>query len=73
MRMPTVDGVLFDYGRTLVTFDYPTGELLRVLRDYRPRIEAAVGAPVPEPETILRDVLLPMERFVDSRSEDEVD
>lgn len=71
--MRGVDGVLFDYGRTLVTFDYPTHELLRVLRDFRPRIEAAVGAQAPEPETILHDVLLPMEKFVDSRSEDEVD
>src|SRR5439155_755014 len=29
MRMSGTDGVLFDYGRTLVTFAYPTDELLR--------------------------------------------
>ena len=34
-------GVLFDYGRTLVTFDYPTEELLAVLRHFRPRITSA--------------------------------
>jgi len=73
MRMPSIDGVLFDYGRTLVTFTYPTDELLRVLREFRPRIEAALAVRAPEAETILRDVLLPMERYVDSASEDEVD
>jgi HAD superfamily hydrolase (TIGR01509 family) len=73
MRMPDTHGVLFDYGRTLVTFDYPTEDLLRVMRDYRPRIEAALGAPAPRAETILEDVLLPLEQFVGSVSEDEVD
>src|SRR5438552_3752211 len=73
MRMPDTDGVLFDYGRTLVTFDYPTDELLRVLREFRPRIAAALGVPAPEAETILHEVLLPMETYVESRSEDEVD
>ena len=71
--MPSVDGVLFDYGRTLVTFAYPTGELLRVLDEFRPRIEAALGVPAPEAETILRDVLLPLEEYIGSMSEDEVD
>jgi HAD superfamily hydrolase (TIGR01549 family) len=73
MRMPATQGVLFDYGRTLVTFSYPTAELLHVLRQFRPRIEAAVGGAAPEPETILREVLLPMEEYVSSLSEDEVD
>ena len=71
--MPSVDGVLFDYGRTLVTFAYPTRELLRVLDEFRPRIEAALGVPAPEAETILRDVLLPLEEYIGSMSEDEVD
>ncbi len=44
-----------------------------MLREFRPRIEAALGVPSPEAETILRDVLLPMEQYVDSKSEDEVD
>jgi putative hydrolase of the HAD superfamily len=73
MRMPVTDGVLFDYGRTLVTFDYPTQELLEVVREFRPQIEAAIGVPAPEAEAILENVLLPMERYVGSISEDEVD
>jgi HAD superfamily hydrolase (TIGR01509 family) len=73
MTMPSVDGVLFDYGRTLVTFAYPTEDLLRVLAEFRPRIEAALGVPAPEAETILHDVLLPLEEYVASMSEDEVD
>jgi HAD superfamily hydrolase (TIGR01549 family) len=73
MRMPDTDGVLFDYGRTLVTFRYPTEDLLRVLREFRPRIEAALGVPAPEAETILEDVLLPLEDYIGSMSEDEVD
>jgi len=36
--MAATDGVLFDYGRTLVTFEYPTDDLLRVLAEFRPRI-----------------------------------
>lgn len=71
--MPKTDGVLFDYGRTLVTFRYPTEDLLRVLREFRPRIEAALGVPAPEAETILDDVLLPLEEYIGSMSEDEVD
>jgi len=71
--MPHTAGVLFDYGRTLVTFDYPTEELLGVMRRFRPRIEAALAAPAPEADTILEKVLLPMEQYVGSMSEDEVD
>jgi hypothetical protein len=67
------DGVLFDYGRTLVTFAYPTEELLSVLRDFRPRIQAALGVPAPQAETMLDGVLLPMEEYVRSTHEDEVD
>lgn len=70
--MPSTDGVLFDYGRTLVTFSYPTDALLRVLRRFQPRIESAIDASAPEAETILRDVLLPMEEYVSSLSENEV-
>ena len=71
--MPQTAGVLFDYGRTLVTFDYPTEELLEVMRRFRPRIEAALAAPAPEADAILEKVLLPMERYIGSMSEDEVD
>lgn len=72
--MRGADGVLFDYGRTLVTFTpYPKDELLAVIGEYRPRIEAAMGVPAPEAEAILRDVLQPLEAYVTSESEDEVD
>lgn len=71
--MPATDGVLFDYGRTLVTFEYPTDDLLGVLSRFRPRIEAAIGVPTREAVAILHDVLLPMEAYVSSTSEDEVD
>ena len=69
---PDVDAVLFDYGRTLVTFDYPTEELLDVLRRFRPRIEQALGATAPTAEAILKDVLMPLEELVESPGEDEV-
>jgi HAD superfamily hydrolase (TIGR01549 family) len=68
-----IDGVLFDYGRTLVTFTYPTDDLLRVLNQFRPRIEAALGVPAPEAQTILDEVLLPLEEYIASMSEDEVE
>jgi len=71
--MAETHGVLFDYGRTLVTFRYPTDDLLTVLREFRPRIEQALGVPAPEAETILDSVLLPLEEYIGSMSEDEVD
>lgn len=71
--MAGTDGVLFDYGRTLVTFAYPTSGLLAVMKQFRPRIEQALGVPSPEAGTILHDVLLPLEKYVNSASEDEVD
>jgi len=71
--MAETQGVLFDYGRTLVTFRYPTEDLLTVLREFRPRIEQVLGVPAPEAETILDGVLLPLEEYVGSMSEDEVE
>jgi HAD superfamily hydrolase (TIGR01549 family) len=73
MPAGNTDGVIFDYGRTLVTFAYPTADLLRVLEEFRPRIAAALGVPAPEAEKILHDVLLPLEEYIGSMSEDEVD
>jgi HAD superfamily hydrolase (TIGR01509 family) len=73
MRMPETLGVLFDYGRTLVTFEYPTKDLLEVMRGFRPRIEAARGVQAPEAEAILENVLLPLEKTIGSMSEDEVE
>jgi HAD superfamily hydrolase (TIGR01509 family) len=72
MRMPSVDAVLFDYGRTLVTFAYPTEDLLAVLERFRPRIEQALGTPAPAANALLRDVLMPLEGHVESPGEDEV-
>ena len=66
-------GVLFDYGGTLVTFQYPTEELLEVIRSFRPRIKSELGVPAPEAEAILEDVLLPLEKIIGSMSEDEVE
>jgi len=72
--MRDTDGVLFDYGRTLVTFTpYPKDELLAVIREFRPRIEAVLGVPAPEAESILHEVLQPLEAYVSSETEDEVD
>ena len=71
--MAATAGVVFDYGRTLVTFAYPTDELLRVIEEFRPRIAMAIGVPAPDAKTILHDVLMPLEEYVNSRSEDEVD
>lgn len=71
--MADIDGVLFDYGQTLVTFEYPRRELLEVIRNFLPTIEETIGAPAPSPEAILEDVLVPLESYVTSTSEDEVD
>ncbi len=71
--MGDVAGVLFDYGRTLVTFSYPAEDLLAVLNEFRPRIEEALGVDAPEAQTILDQVLLPLEEYIGSMSEDEVD
>ena len=72
--MASTDGVLFDYGRTLVTFTpYPGKRLLRVINDFRPRIGAALGTDAPDADSILRQVLMPLESYVESTSEDEVD
>jgi HAD superfamily hydrolase (TIGR01509 family) len=69
----SVDAVLFDYGRTLVTFDYPADGLLEVLQGFRPLIAEALGRPAPTAEAILKDVLLPLEGQIASTSLDEVD
>ena len=64
------EAVLFDYGLTLVTFEYPTAALVEVLESIRPLL----GAEPPTAEWLLSNVLHPLEedleRFV---SEDEVD
>ncbi len=61
--------VLFDYGMTLVTFTYPREALLRMLREVRPWL----GEGAPDAETLLRDVLEPIEEELPDLGEDEVD
>jgi putative hydrolase of the HAD superfamily len=71
--MQPIGGVLFDYGQTLVTFAYPEADLLEVIRHFLPTIEEALKAPAPSAEVILEQVFLPLEEFVSSEAEDEVD
>ena len=71
--MQPIDGVLFDYGQTLVTFAYPKAELLEVIGNFRPTIEEVLGASAPPPEVILEQVFMPLEQYVSSESEDEID
>src|SRR5712692_4419886 len=68
-----IDGVMFDYGQTLVTFAFPRDELLEVIRNFLPTIEEALGGPAPLAEALLEDVFMPLEEYVTSTSEDEVD
>src|SRR3982075_176605 len=62
--MRVVRAVLFDYGLTLVTFTYPRQGLLGVL---------ALVRAAPDPETVMRTVLEPLEAELDGFGEDEVD
>jgi HAD superfamily hydrolase (TIGR01509 family) len=61
--------VLLDYGLTLVTYTFPRAELLRVLEDVRPWL----GPDAPPAETLMREVLEPLEDELDTMGEDEVD
>lgn len=70
--MPDVDAVVFDYGRTLVTFTYPRQELLEVIERFRPAIEAATGAAAPAAEEVMNAVLLPLESVIENPDETEV-
>ncbi|HEV2216258.1 MAG TPA: HAD family hydrolase [Candidatus Dormibacteraeota bacterium] len=70
--MPRADAVLFDYGRTLVTFTYPTARLLDVIERFRPAIAEATGRPAPEARRIMDDVLLPLEAVIENPGEVEV-
>ena len=69
--MPSTSAVLFDYGRTLVTFEYPKAELAAVVERFRPRIAAAIGVEAPLADEIIADVLLPLEALIENPSEDE--
>lgn len=69
MPIVTIEAVLFDYGLTLVTFEFPRACLLRVLESYRPRL----GPATPDAEKIMREVLEPLEADLEGYGEDEVD
>lgn len=64
-----VRAVLFDYGLTLVTFEFPRAELLCVLEQARPWL----GPGAPDAETLMREVLEPLEDDLETYGEDEVD
>ena len=70
--MGDIDAVLFDYGRTLVTFEYPAAELSAVVERFRPAIAATTGAPAPPAAEIMERVLLPLEALVENPALDEV-
>ena len=70
--MGDVKAVLFDYGRTLVTFDYPAAELLAVVERFRPSIAAATGSPAPPAVEIMEQVVLPLEALVENPGLEEV-
>lgn len=61
--------VLFDYGLTLVTFEYPAAELAALMEEVR----GELPQPAPSAQTLLREVLLPMERYVDAAALEEID
>jgi HAD superfamily hydrolase (TIGR01509 family) len=64
------EAVLFDYGLTLVDFEYPTGCLTAALEEAR----AWLGADPPSAEWLLYNVLHPLEAdLAGFGSEDEVD
>lgn len=70
--MPGTSAVLFDYGRTLVTFEYPKADLAAVVERFRPRIAQATGSAAPEADEIMTAVLLPLEEVIENPAEDEV-
>jgi putative hydrolase of the HAD superfamily len=73
MRMTPIEAVLFDYGRTLVTFTYPRSELEGVLERFRPAIADALGGVLaPAAADLMRLVVEPLEALVDDPGEDEV-
>lgn len=53
--------VLFDYGLTLVTFEYPRAGLVRVMDEVR----AWLPDPAPDAETLMKEVVLPLEDRLD--------
>ena len=71
-KHPGIRAVLFDYGRTLVTFEYPVDELRQVVERFRPAIAVATGRAAPDAEEILQRVIMPLEDVIENPDEDEV-
>lgn len=63
--------VLFDYGLTLVSFEFPTDCLLQVLERNRRRL--GVERKIPPAGWLLSNVLHPLESELETFGEDEVD
>ena len=70
---PRALAVLFDYGLTLVSFDFPHECLRQTMAGFGDELAAAAGRSRAEPEELLRDVLLPIEEKLPGLGEDEVD
>lgn len=64
--------VLFDYGLTLVSFEFPGDCLLRAVEAARGDLEAELGRPAPSAEWIVDSILLPLEEELHSPGDDEV-
>ena len=73
MRMADFDAVVFDYGNTLISFEYPRAGLLATMESMRPRIQHALGRPAPTAEQLMDSVLLPLEQGLSDIGEDEID
>jgi HAD superfamily hydrolase (TIGR01549 family) len=67
------EAVLFDYGLTLVTFDFPSRCLARMLESFRPRLAEATGRAAPPAETLVADPLLKIEEALPDFGTDEID
>ncbi len=67
-----IRAVLFDYGRTLVTFEYPADDLRQVIERFRPAIAEVTGRAAPDAEEILQRVIMPLEEVIENPDEDEV-
>lgn len=65
--------VLFDYGLTLVSFDFPHECLHATLEGFRGEIAAATGRDAPAAAALVSDVLEPIEELLPDLGEDEVD
>ena len=64
--------VTFDYGLTLVSFEFPHEELLAALESFRPEIAVELGRLAPSAAELVTEVLEPIEEDLAALGEDEV-